>query len=240
MQWLPLAVLLIMVLMVLSSWCVRLPVQMSGHQSTHPGMKALWQTLRHPAVIAFLLAVMLMQLSHGPYYTFFSIYMEQVGHSRSLIGLLWSLGVIAEVGLFAIMHRLLQRFQAGHLLLVSLLLAAVRWWLTAFFAQSLGMLVLIQLLHAATFALFHSACIALVHRFFSDNLAAQGQAVYSSVGFGVGGALGAWISGWLWQQSSAETSFLLASLAALLAVFCVAVSLVRQRDYWLAKYDCKV
>lgn len=48
-----------------------------------------------------------MQLAHGPYYTFFSIHLETLGYSRSFIGLMWALGVVAEILLFLVMARLL-------------------------------------------------------------------------------------------------------------------------------------
>ncbi|MEZ5435337.1 MAG: MFS transporter [Pseudomonadales bacterium] len=49
----------------------------------------------------------LMVLSHGAYYAFFSLLMEQYQRSHTTIGLLWSLGVLAEMLLFWYMHRLL-------------------------------------------------------------------------------------------------------------------------------------
>ena len=54
--------------------------------------------LRSPAALGFLAAAFLMQASHGPYYGFFSILLEDQGYTRSMVGALWALGVVAEVG----------------------------------------------------------------------------------------------------------------------------------------------
>jgi L-ectoine synthase len=75
--------------------------------------------LRQPHIWSFLLVCFLMLASHGPYYTFFSIYLQDHGYSGLAIGSLWALGVVAEVGVFLVMHRLLPRFGARRLLLAN-------------------------------------------------------------------------------------------------------------------------
>lgn len=242
-RWLPVSVFFIMLLMAMSSWWVPVgsfwrdtpdKTAAQGRESRAVMLEEpdFWGRLRQPHVQVFLLAVMLMQISHGPYYTFFSIYMEQIGYSRSLIGLLWSLGVMAEVVLFAVMHLLLRRYSAVSLLVVSLVLAAVRWCMVGAFAEHLVLLLVSQMLHAASFGSFHAASIALVQRFFPGRTAAQGQAVYSSLGFGVGGALGAWGSGFLWLEVGAQGSYLLAGLASGFGAALMSWSLFRHRVAW--------
>ncbi len=175
--------------------------------------------LRQPAVLLFLLACLLMQASHGPYYTFFSIYLESIGHSRSLVGYLWALGVVAEVAVFILLVRWLPRWGAGPVMFVSLLLAALRWALIAWGATNLWLLLVAQLLHAATFGAFHAAAIARVHQLFSGRLQGRGQALFSSAGFGLGGAFGALYSGYAWEGLGPNATFMVAAgLAGLGAV----------------------
>lgn len=178
----------------------------------------LARVLARPRVMAFFLCAFLMQLSHGPYYTFFTLYMDELGVARGVTGGLWALGVAAEVGLFLVMHRLLRRFSLRSLLAGSLALAALRWVLIGLWAERLPVLVAAQLLHAVTFGCFHAACIAWVHRHFADGLAGQGQALYSSIGFGAGWALGASGAGVLWAYMGADSFLLAAAVAALAAV----------------------
>lgn len=183
-----------------------------------PGQGALWGMLRQRSVLLFLLAVFLMQLSHGPYYTFYSIYLDGLGFSKFTVGCLWALGVLAEVLLFVFMHRLLQRFSSPTILIASLALAALRWLLIASVGDSLWLLALAQLLHAATFGSFHAASIAWVHRQFGAELGGQGQALYSSLGFGAGWAAGAWLSGKYWHIFGVELFYWAAGFAALAAL----------------------
>ncbi len=181
----------------------------------HPhDQQSLRTILKRPAIIGFFLAVFLMQASHGPYYAFYSIYMTDHGYSETLIGQLWALGVLAEVGLFVVMHRLLDRFGARQVLVASLGLAAVRWLLIGQFVDSLGLLLVAQLLHAATFGTFHAASIHLVHHYFRGRHQGRGQALYSSVSFGAGGAVGSLLSGYAWQGIGAGVTFALASAVA--------------------------
>ncbi len=205
-----LAVLGIFLAIWLSSLLVRDP-----DPEPHPhDQQPLRTILKRPAIIGFFLAVFLMQASHGPYYAFYSIYMTDHGYSETLIGQLWALGVLAEVGLFVVMHRLLDRFGARRVLVASLALAAVRWLLIGQFVDSLGLLLVAQLLHAATFGTFHAASIHLVHHYFRGRHQGRGQALYSSVSFGAGGAVGSLLSGYAWQGIGAGVTFALASAVA--------------------------
>lgn len=139
------------------------------------GGPSVWRVLRRPAVSLFLVSAFLMQLSHGPYYTFYSIYLQDLGFSKFVVGSLWALGVLAEVGLFLIMHRLMRRFSIPWILVASLLLAALRWLLIGVVADSLLWLALAQLLHAASFGSFHAASIAWVHKQFGASLGVRGR-----------------------------------------------------------------
>jgi PPP family 3-phenylpropionic acid transporter len=156
-----------------------------------------------------------MQASHGPYYAFYSIFMKDHGYDETLIGQLWALGVLAEVGLFIVMHRLLDRFGARRVLVASLALAAVRWLLIGYFADSLPMVLLAQLLHAATFGTFHAAGIHLVHHYFRGRHQGRGQALYSSVSFGAGGAAGSLAAGYAWDGLGPSLTFAVAGMLAL-------------------------
>ena len=168
-------------------------------------------------MIAFFLVCFLLQGGHGAYYAFYSIYMEATGYSKTLIGQLWALGVVAEVLVFILMHRLLQRFGARRVLMASLLLAAVRWLLIGYFPGDLGLMLLAQTLHAATFGTFHASAIHLVHHYFPGRLQGRGQALYSSLSFGAGGALGSLASGFLWESAGADVTFAVSAVVSLLA-----------------------
>ncbi|TBU88986.1 MFS transporter [Phytopseudomonas dryadis] len=208
----PWALLLIITGIALSSFWVPDAQPLASSQSVNRG--GFVQQLKQPGVLAFYLCVALMQLSHGPYYTFLSIHLEQLGYSRGLIGMLWALGVVAEVLMFMGMARLLRHFSLRQVLVASFLVAAVRWLLMGFEAEHLALLLFAQVLHAATFGSFHAASISFVQRSFGARQQGQGQALYASLA-GIGGALGALYAGYSWNSLGPQWTFALAGLAAL-------------------------
>jgi MFS transporter, PPP family, 3-phenylpropionic acid transporter len=195
--------------------------EMAGHmQHAGPFMKVVLR----PEILAFLLACLLMQVSHGPYYTFYSIYLEGHGYSKTVIGLLWAYAVVCEIGVFLLMPRILVQVSVRTVLMVSFALAAARWLMIGTFPDSLAWLILAQTLHAASFGTFHAAGMQMVYKFFVGKHQHRGQAVYSTVAFGVGGAVGSYYSGHTWATLGPGVTFAIAAGAAALA-FVVALSL---------------
>lgn len=177
----------------------------------------LGRVLRQPAVIAFFAVCFLNQAAHGPYYGFFSLYLEIFGYSREFIGLLWGLGVTVEVGMFLLMHRLLPRFGSRQLMLAALALASLRWVLIGHFAGELPLLLFAQTLHAFSFGVFHAVSIHLIHRFFPGALQGRGQALYSSLSFGAGNAMGSLAAGYLWEGVGPAAMYDMAAVLGALA-----------------------
>lgn len=185
----------------------------------HPlGNESLRRVLLKPPVLALLAVCFLMQASHGPYYTFYTLYMEGHGYTRSAIGQLWALGVVAEVGIFLLMPRLVASYGLRSLLLASMVLTTLRWLLIGHYPQSLPIVLAAQTLHAASFGVYHATAIALFHRHFPGRLQGRGQALYASLSFGAGGALGSYYSGAVWESLGAEAAFVIAAGLSALAL----------------------
>jgi len=176
-------------------------------------------TLRRPGVLALLGVCFLTQAGHGPYYAFYTIYLEAHGYAAGLVGALWSLGVLAEIGVFLRMHHLLPRFGSRRLLLASLGLAGLRWVLIGWGVDHLEILVVAQLLHAATFGIYHAVSIHLINAYFCGSHQGRGQALYSSISFGAGGAVGSLYGGYLWDSAGPPAAFGLAAVASLMALY---------------------
>ena len=191
------------------------PERAAAHQPLHDG--PLRAVLARPEVLSLLAVCFLIQASHGPYYTFYSLYLVANGYSETAVGLLWALGVIAEIGVFLRMHRWLPRFGARRLLLAATLLTAVRWIMTALLVAHPWAMVLAQGLHAASFGVYHAVAIHLIHRLFRGRHQGRGQALYSSLSFGAGGALGSLAAGYLWDGPGAIGMYLTAAATAALA-----------------------
>ncbi|OZY85202.1 MFS transporter [Cellvibrio mixtus] len=213
-RYLPLFILSFLILIWLSSLSLK---DMTG-KKTASASEGFLSIVKQPTVLCFLLASFLLQFSHGPYYTFYTLYLvENYDYSRSATGLLWALGVLAEVAIFIVMFKLLQRFTLRTLLLFSLLVSMVRWLLIGYCADSLWVLLFAQLMHACSFGIAHSVSIELVRNYFAGGHQGQGQALYSSFSFGAGGAAGALAGGLLWDYSASLT-FLLAAISVGMAL----------------------
>lgn len=206
---LPIAIFTFLTLIWLSSISLK-----TNLQDKHAGQsKDFLRYLLHPAMLSFLAASFLLQLSHGIYYTFYSLYLtENYGYSSTATGLLWALGVLAEVIIFLVMPKIMRRFSVRDLLLISFAIASVRWLLVGYCAEWLWVLLFAQLLHAFTFGTAHAAAIELVRTWFKAGNQGQGQALYSSLSYGAGGATGALVGAFLWDHSASQT-FLIASIS---------------------------
>ncbi|QSA99202.1 MFS transporter [Methylococcus sp. EFPC2] len=189
-----------------------------------------WSLLCKPHIIAFCAVFMLTQAAHGPYYTFFSIYLKDHGFDGAQTGLLWSLGVVAEIVLFLVLHRVLARFSLRRILLVSCLLGVLRWTLIGGWIDSLPVVLGAQLLHAATFGSTHVVAIQLIRKYFSGAHHGKGQSLYSSASYGLGGMIGSYYSGALWDSLGPQVVFALAALASLLATLIVWIWVERPVD----------
>lgn len=184
----------------------------------HGSHQSVWPTLRKPQVAALFGACFFMSVAHGPLYTFYSIYLADAGYEKSMIGVLWSLGVIAEIFVFVLMPRLLARFSSASILVASFVCAVVRFVAIGWGVQSLAVLVFAQVLHAASFGSYHAAALGLVNEWFHGGQRARGQAMYVSLSFGAGGMVGGMASGLAWETLGPAWTFTAASVCAALGL----------------------
>jgi len=79
-------------------------------------------------------------------------------------------------------------------------------------------LLLAQLLHAASYGLFHASAIYLIDQYFSGSIQGRGMALYSSISFGLGASLGSLMSGYTWNTVGSSEVYMLAMAIAALAL----------------------
>ncbi len=223
---LPLAITGLLVL----TWLTALITPESRRVSHDHSLIRLTSIIKKPEVLAFLLVYVLIQFAHAPYYVFYSIYLKQHLYSTTTTGLLWSLGVIAEIVLFLGMKGLLRRYSLRGILLTSLVFALLRWVLIGGYVDNLGLMMFAQLLHAASFGGAHIAAIHFIHQYFDQAHQSKGQALYHSLSFGLGGMLGSLFSGNYWESLGAYTIFSIAALSCGLALL-IAFVWIGRRDY---------
>ena len=192
-----------------------------------PNVTSFRRILAHPEVLAFMAVFLLVQVAHGPYYTFFSVYLKDHDYDPGQIGLLWSVGVVAEVLLFIWVGSMVRRIGLRRMVLAALLLGVVRWALIAWCVDSFVVVLGAQTLHAATFGVSHVAAIHLVNKHFSGRHQGKGQALYSSFSFGMGGMAGSYLSGLMWDGWGAGIVFS-ASAGLTLAAFLIALGWIER------------
>jgi len=171
-------------LLVLGSYLV--PRDMEGRGRAAPaGLRRL--KLRDAAVLAhtplfllFLLAASMIQGSHALLYAFGSLHWRAQGLSGGTIGALWSVGVVAEIALFAVSGRVIALVGAGRLMTLAGAAAAVRWGFLAI-DPPLWATALLQTLHAMSFGATHLAAIHFLTHAVPEDRAATAQGLYAAV-----------------------------------------------------------
>ncbi|MEO8461141.1 MAG: MFS transporter, partial [Dokdonella sp.] len=99
------------------------------------------QRLRLPEVRVFFIVAVLMQISFGAYYTFFSIYLDQHGYRTSALGGYWAVAVAIEIAVFVYSVRIFQRWSARSVVIASLVTACLRWWVTALWPDNVVLMI---------------------------------------------------------------------------------------------------
>ena len=178
--------------------------------------RSIWKVLKKPEVIALLIGCALMVSSHGLLYNFYSIFLKEQNYSSSLIGILWSIGVIFEIFIFILMPKILSKFNLKEVLLISLFLAVIRFFLIGNYVDILWVLILAQILHAATFGSFHVASVELVSVHFNREHHSRGQSIYNSITYGLGGTIGGLGGGLMIDQYGAASTFMFSSILPLI------------------------
>ncbi|SFV54088.1 putative MFS metabolite transporter [hydrothermal vent metagenome] len=162
-------------------------------------------------------ALLLMQMSFGPFYNFFTIYETDRGISLDMTVYLWSFGVIVEVAMLFFQGRFL-RGNLLKVLQITIFATVLRWFLLFAYPTTLGVLFFAQSLHALSFALFHSAAISYLFAHYKHKSLAQ--QFFSGITYGLGGLLGALFSGFIYEYYP-KYLFLSAAAIALMALFMI-------------------
>ena len=194
-------------------WLPDLKEAVPAHERKQP----IWPLLRMPPVRWFFVAVFFHVLSHMGIYIFFSLYLDALGYSKAMIGLLWAVSVVVEIAWFFTQSRWLPAFSLSGWLIVCAAAAVLRMGLTAAWAELWPVLLLAQALHGLTFAAHHTACIALLSHHFPGLQRGRGQALYAVLGYGLPGVLTGLGGGVLSSRFGLDSVFQVALLSAVLA-----------------------
>lgn len=156
------------------------------------------------------ISILLLQISFGGFYSFFTIYETAHGTTLEMSSWLWGFGVICEIAMLYFQGPLLKR-NLLNIIKFATLVTVFRWLLLYFFPESLTIAFFSQSLHAISFALYHTAMISYIYSLYPQKRLAQ--QFYLGIGFGLGGSLGAYLAGLFYGHNL----FLFEALVALLA-----------------------
>jgi PPP family 3-phenylpropionic acid transporter len=187
---------------------------------TAPRLLGGWELLRLRPFRLTVACTALIQGSHAAYYGFAAIYWRSQGIGDGMIGLLFAEGIIAEILLFLRGRRLVAFLGPAGLTACAASAAVVRWTVTAY-APPLPVLAVVQLLHAATFAMQHLAAMILLSRTIPPERSATAQALHSALGQGVPNGLMMLLTGLLYARFGGR-AFLAMAVSAALALALVA------------------
>ena len=176
--------------------------------------------LRQRSVQWLFAAIFFHVLSHMGIYVYFSLFLDSLGYSKTMIGAMWAVSVLTEIGWFYTQGRWLPRLSLTAWMLLCGATMVLRMGLTAGYASVLWLLVFAQALHALTFAAHHTACVALLSHHFPGRLRGRGQALYTVIGYGFPGVLGGLAGGAIASQYGLRQVYWVCALMAALATAC--------------------
>jgi PPP family 3-phenylpropionic acid transporter len=179
-------------------------------------------------VVIFLFCAFLMLVSHGTYYGFYSIHLENMGYGKTFIGISWALASIAEIIVMIKSDVIFKRFSTDNVLVFSFMVAALRWF-ALFFATSPTLILLLQILHAVTYGTFHVSSILYIDSLTPDEAKTLGQAVNNAITYGLGLMVGFFINGYLFETIGTFSLFMISSLIALTGGILLKISQMMDR-----------
>lgn len=187
----------------------------------------LGRLLRSRRLLIFILMVAALKVGTAATFTFFSIYMDELGASRQLIGLAYGIQGLSELPLFLIATPLIRRLGPTRVLVVAFLFLSIRPLLYSMVTQP-GVAVAAQLLHGSL-SLFLVASVEYVNRLVPSAWRATGQSLFWAANMGIGAILGNTLSGYLYDQVGVRKMYGLSGLF-ILTVAVVAWLVLHGRD----------
>lgn len=197
-----------------------LPDVRERHAHADAVKEPIGPVMRQPVVRWFFASLLFHVMAHFSIYGFLSLYLDSLGYSKAMIGTLWAVSVLVEIGWFFAQGRLISALRMTQWLVVCGAATAVRMALTAGLGDWLLALFIAQVLHALTFASHHTACIAMVSHHFPGRLRGRGQALFTVIGYGCGGVAGVLAGGAVVSWLGFEVMYGVATILAMLATLC--------------------
>ncbi|MCC9622690.1 3-phenylpropionate MFS transporter [Thalassospira sp. MA62] len=197
-------------------------IQMPDPQTDRPlrSGSSIAFLLRKPVFLIYLICIGCAQGAHGTYYSFASVHWESVGYSHEMIGIFWSLGVVAEIVLFAVAGSFVRGRHPGMLFALGAVSGIVRWTVLGS-SDNLALILLVQPLHAMTFGITHLAAVSFISRAIPAQLATSAQSLMATLSMGIFLGSAIWASGPLYAQFGSQAYYAMAAMSLIALVFAI-------------------
>ena len=176
-------------------------------------LAALLPVIRLPGFVVFLCCAATLMASHAALYSLSTVYWSAAGISLPMIGFLWAVGVVAEIGFFFIARTLVNKWDPWQLLLIAGVTGVVRWTITAL-VTDVKILIVIQAMHAVTFTFTQLAVVTYIGNKVPEELTSSAQSIYDSCALGIVFGLALYVSGSLSRIDVSWSFFAMAALSA--------------------------
>ncbi|NRA88859.1 MAG: MFS transporter [Rhizobiales bacterium] len=196
-----------------------------GTKSKRFDMDGALTLVKQPIFMAILVAISIILASHSVYYGFSTIHWQKIGYSSDLIGILWAVGIVAEVLLFAYSSKFSLLLGPRRMIILGAAAAVIRWTITAF-DPPLYLLFIAQLLHAFTFAATYLGALHLITRSVPEPLISTAMAINASLNAGIFMALAMFFGGLLYSEYSNWAYLFAAILAVVGLVFALGLKFI--------------
>ncbi len=188
----------------------------------------LGSLLRNRRLLLFLGLVTLLQIGAASIFSFYSVYMSELGASRRLIGFAFTLQGLSELPMYLVAAGLIRRIGPSRTVLLAFLIFALRAFLYSAISMPIfGMAV--EMLHGLSFSLFLVASVDLVNREVPAQWRATGQSLFWAAYFGAGSILGNTWAGWLYDRIGVQAMFRVNAWLILAAAVCAGILLREHR-----------
>lgn len=174
---------------------------------------ALFELLKEPSFVVFVVTAAALQASHAALYGFATLHWIESGIDKTTIGLLWAEGVVAEIILLAYATFLLKRLGISGLFLLAGIAGIVRWIVLGS-TTSLPALVIVQGLHAFTFAGTLIASIGFISERVPKDQSATAQGLYDGLAMGLIFGIAMIIAGWAFADMGARVFYVMIVFSA--------------------------
>ncbi|WP_348271971.1 MFS transporter [Pseudovibrio sp. POLY-S9] len=181
-------------------------------ESRSSSKESVWaaEELRDPQFLLVVLSGGLLLGSFSALYAFASIFWLSVGISDAMVGGLWAIGTLAEIGIFVWGSFFMRHLGAWGLMVTGGVASIIRWMLFPYATETWSA-VLLQLLHAGSFGMVFLGMVAYTSKLVSSKRLGAAQGL-TQTAFGVVMGVSGIASGWLYAIEQAYAFYLMAAI----------------------------